>query len=198
MQKKYTITLNRAHKIAERLGTKQGELRSLIIESSALVSMSGYSDQQIDRLTLISAQVIEKIAEQAKIANAQAVIRGAIGRANADHGVNEILAQIDANKKIIQTLSGFCSIQGESGNAVKLSEVKDYKQLTQSESLLRGSSLTISIFDDVEIQSIRMQKESLEKTNFSLNDKLADLNGKLVSFEMDEAIAELMGFSQML
>lgn len=188
--------MNRAHKIAERLGSRQGELRTQAQSLSALVVLNGYSNQQIVRLCDTKDQVMTKIDEQAIAANAQAVVRAAIGRGNADHGVNDILAQIEANKKIISCLTEVIDNQEESsrGNGIiKLAELSGYKPISQSDGILRGSSISVSVMNDALVKSLKVQKELLEKANFSLTDRLADLNGKTISFEMETEIAELMG-----
>lgn len=101
--------MNRAPKIGERLGSRQGELRTQAKELSALVELNGFSPQQVTRLSENKSLVVAKVEEQAAAANAQAVIRGAIGKANAEHGINEVLAQIEANKKVIACLDDMIS-----------------------------------------------------------------------------------------
>lgn len=196
MKKTFTITISRAHKIAERLGARQGEVRAEADSLAAQVTITGQTEGQVQRLQDQAGRAMALVDHCESLAIAQSLVRAAIGRANAQHGVNDTLAQIEANKKTLACIDPILKNQTESvrGSLVRLNELSSYKPLAQNDSLLgRGNVVQVSILSDEQMSHLKARKEALERRNFSLSDKLADLNGKLVTFELESELAEQLG-----
>lgn len=193
MNQTFTVTLSRAHKIADRMGSRTGELRVEAEKLGEVVTLSGYTDAQVSRLKDNGQRAVAALAELTQVAIAQAAVRGAIGRANANVGVNEVLATIEANKKILAGIDAVLKSQDESarGGLVRLTEISTFKSLTTGETF--GRHLQVSVFEDGQINALAAQKKQIERDNFALSDKLADLNSATVQLSLDSNIADLVG-----
>ena len=194
MSQTFTVTLSRAHKIADRMGSRTGELRAEAEKLGDVVTLSGYTESQITRLKENGERAVASIAELTRMAAAQAAVRGAIGCANANAGVNEVLATIEANKKILAGIDAVLKSQDANarGGLVRLTEIETFKSLTAGDTFSRGH-LQVSVFSGAQIDAFAAQKKQVERDNFALSDKLADLNGATVQLTLDSDIAELVG-----
>lgn len=191
----YTVTLSRGHKIADRLGSAIGEIKAEAERLCEQVSMSGYADAQIDQLERNSHKAVKLMAHHSVVANAQADVRSAIGRANAAAGVGDQLSKIEANKKILALLDAVLTAQRPgSRGAVHFSGLHAYKSIGSSDSIARRSSdVTVILLDAVQIEQLEERKKAIERENFALSDKLAEINAQKVTFHLEDDVATLAG-----
>ena len=187
---KHTITLSRAHKIAERLGQSAGEAKSQALALSGSVTLSGFTQPQVKRMQGNGAAALAQLALYTRLIGAQTAARTVIGSANEAHGVSAVLAQIEGNKKVLSALSAVASGQG--ADAVQLSELGEYKSVGNAETL-RSSCIEVAMLDHGQAALLSEQTKALERRNFVLSDLLADTNARTVVIEMDDDLAALMG-----
>lgn len=192
---KYQVTLSRAHKIAERLASRLGELRAEAEKLAESSTLTGYSDAQIKRLGENGKRAVALINEQEAAVAALVAVRSAVGKANAAHGITDALAQIEGNKKLLAGVEAILKSQDETtrGGLVRIEELSDYKTVGNTEGALRSSYINVSVLTDAQVADLAERKKKLERANFTLNDKLADLNGKLVELTIEAPIAEFLG-----
>lgn len=191
----YTVTLSRGHKIADRLGSAIGEIKAEAERLCEQVSLNGYAEAQIEQLMKNSQKAMQLMEHHAIVANAQAAVRAAIGRANASAGVGDELAKIEANKKVLSLLDAVLTAQRPgSRGAVHYSGIREYKVIGSSDSIMpRSSAIAVTLLSQAEIETLEARKKDLERQNFALSDKLAELNAQKVTFHLTDEVATLAG-----
>lgn len=189
----YQITISRAHKVAERLGQRAQEAKEKASKLSEPITLQGYSDSQIQRFHAQSQELLDLVSQAHRLSTLQASVRAAIGQANASHGVSEALAAIEGNKKTLVLLRAILDNQnGESYSAtsVTIDDLLQFKSLGQID---RVPSVSLRILSAAQKSKLETMVVDLERENFVLNDKLADLNGKTLTIEVDDEAAHLIG-----
>lgn len=192
---KHELTLRRAHAVAKRLEAHIAELSSQATKLGESVTLQGYAEGQIGRLRENGAKVMKLLDDQSLAIAALAAIRDAVGRANTEHGINERLARFNANKKLLACLDDLVEGQEENvrGSLLRLDEIKGYQPVGQGESLSRtANSVRVSVFSDEHVADLRKRQQSLKRANAVLEDEIAELNGRKVTVEIDDAIARVL------
>ena len=191
----YNVTISRAHKIAERLGQRATEARERAEKLTERVSLQGYADAQVQRLATQGSEAMCELQLMRRLMLAQGVVRAAIGRANAVHGVGDALARIEANKKVV---TGLRSVLGKQDNdaygatTLAVDDLRDFKPLGSGDGL-RATTVSVKVLDAVQTAEVKLAIEHIERENFTLGDSLADLNGKTLSLEFEDEIATAVG-----
>jgi hypothetical protein len=188
-----TVTLTRAHKISERIGAAMKAAQTLASSTDG-VSVRMTAKPTEDQSQLIkdkTAKVLTAVNQFAALARVQEAIRKAIARANVEAGVSDMLATIETNKRIIAMYAAVAAAHDVSADEVSLSSVDSYAWPALSASYMSGVSVTGMLRKDVE-DMVTEQRE-LERQNFVLNDKLADLNARQITFEVPDALRAELG-----
>jgi hypothetical protein len=187
----FKVTLNRAHKIAERLGQRASEVKDEATKLAGQVLLQGYTPGQIERLTNNGTNTLVLLKEHASLAQAQGSIRAAIGRANANVGVSDTLNKIEVNKKVLAALNAVIGEQ-RADQAVQAREVADYKTMTEG-STMRGNHINVAVLSPEQNAELKAEVTRIERLNFGLADELASLNATTMEIELDDKLADLVG-----
>lgn len=194
MKNKYTTTLSRAHKISDRLSQRANEVKAQAVKLSEQISMQGYTDTQIGRLSANGPNAMNLLEEFTSMMSILTMVRTAIGRANMLYGISDLLAEIESNKKVINTYKEILGSQDDDGSTLSLEDVRQYKSLTAEGTTVRHLAVTVSMLSPYQISAMKEKLTEFEKKNFILGDKVSDLNDKKVELEFEQDIAQLLGF----
>lgn len=183
---KITVTLARAHKIAERIKTLRQNAAAVCQRQCGGVSVS------------LGRHNIERRAEQAKsdfdlnllhylsAAEAYTVVRKAIDAGNRQ-GVSDLMAEREQVRAMLQnmrnwvTTSSMCAL-----DIVDVSSVPDESQ---------GMAFNAATVRLLDLSDIKNRIKDLEKKESRLSDEIADLNAIKISFEISDAVSTELGLN---
>ena len=112
MNKSYTLSLTRWHKVAERLSRSYTELTQGVRNTFTNTQISGFlGEAQIIRLKESAEKEITKLRSAFELQDALIMIRQAIGEANAKNGVANVLAEYDALNRRQKLLESILTVQ---------------------------------------------------------------------------------------
>lgn len=186
--KNFTVTLNRAHKIASRLaGLSQDTMRAMQTQVQPVT------------VTLPSASLVTKLAERKesfdalyakhqRLATAVRVIRTAIGKANGQSGVSDLLAEQNYVSSRLTALSQIVPYMER--DALEVSEVPaDVKPDMHG----RFPSVAVYALSKDQRNALLREQEELQALAHGIADRVADANRFTVNFELDEDLAKAAG-----
>src|SRR5690606_6940431 len=94
---KYTLTLSRWHKVAERINAALKNSETYIKTAYTATTISPWNKADIEaKATMIGKRALEELDRFAAGAQAIATIRSVLARRNAEHGIADRLAAADA------------------------------------------------------------------------------------------------------
>ena len=192
---KVEISASRLHKVAERLKVIANEALSTSQRLSQNVILTGVGgESQVERL--------KGQAEEARVAGSKGErylrecsrVRVLIGKHNEEHGVNALMAQLDVVNKLI-VHKKFLLEQAKQVGAIAPEELLDYKVVVNSESRYGGSSgVSVNVLGASGVSALEEELSALQREAFVLSDKMAELNAKRISVELDDGVAkEVLG-----
>lgn len=195
----HTLTINRAHKVVERLKTllKQHENRS-IETGSAIDTGLPVGEGVIARMGERSNDFETALANYQAASAALVSVRQVIGKANAANGINDLLAEQDGLSKELKLFKVVLERCGGS-TAVAPGELKDYPipqaQAASTGGYLRGQSAGIKVYslDKARQQQLEQQAKALQSKLHGIADRIAEANRASVTFELPTEISEAVG-----
>lgn len=184
-----TATLSRAHKINQRIGAKLNELRVAVQRLGQTTTVQAYTGpEQANRLRENADKALAQGLTYVRLVQAQEALRAAVGRMNASAGISDILAKVEANKRLITVCDTYLALEP---NASTLS-VADLEKSPVGHKLNDYGGVAVSGITPAALKPYAELRESLERENFALADQLADLNAGKVTFELHEELFELL------
>lgn len=196
---KYSLTLSRWHKVAERLnaGSKERETRALTALTATTVSPWNKEG--------VEAKAVE-IAEQAKsdlavieaATTAVARIRAALALRNVELGISERLAQADAANRRTRLYRELLDKQGM--DMVKPADMRHVPATvatdeTYSFSRRAGSVITLAIADKTMLDELRAKLAREQARAHVLLDEVADANREKLELELEKDLSEIAGLA---
>jgi hypothetical protein len=188
-----SITLSRAHKVADRL---KG-----LVSAAAAAATSGFENAIVRGTTADQLENFQRRREDAKRALerfdelncALLGVRSAIGRANVKAGVSDLLAHQEALKRKLSLVKSL--VHAENPNEVQPEQLRDYRPLASGENAVFRSDSAVSVcFVTPEMRKhFQTVAERVQKELFALSDKLSDLNGERLVIVLPAAIAQEVG-----
>lgn len=199
------FSLSRLHKIAERASEACSER---VQEISRLAYQRASSVEDFDAAkakALKDAERIERLsAERAALASVVSAVRSALGKANAQHGVSDLLCAIETERREIAALTPLAGVSVDDVAAVE--KVVARRREAAASILSSGSAnaaaearreryenVVFSVVSDAAresaVESIRLAKLRVA----ALSDKLADANATRISVDVDARAAALLG-----
>ena len=199
MNKTYTLSLTRWHKIAERLTKSFSEMAVALKEGFCNTRVCGYAGQeQIRRLQAHSTELEAQYDLVLELERHVVAIRQALAQANAEHGVATELARYDwlmRRQRLLQAL-----LDGQSLNMVSVADLQETElRISGSDEDVYGRQRTPQL-------DIRLMRESFEERlladlacvqaeGYALSDAIAERNRATVTIELPEPIARLAGLA---
>lgn len=189
----YSVTLARAHKLADRLGAKLGQVQSTIGSFSATTVFSqAPSGEQIQALKSALQDVKSALMDHAAYSEALSKLRAAIGRANSLEGVGDVLASIEDEKRSLAAHNRLmAAYRRVSASMLQLPAPEGYVWPLRTENY--GASVECTVVRPEEIQRLQENINDAENRLFKLQDQLADLNAKKVQLSFPDDIAKFLG-----
>lgn len=195
---KIKTTINRLHKITERLKAAASEYLEKANKNIAVVSISNfYGPDQISELTKNHSESLSILNEYFLILDTIENIRKEIGKYNAKSGINDkmtaesiINIKIQAIKNIINA-----SLKDDVVPVKNLAEAWKNKIIKKEESLFssrNNNSIDIALLTDEEKEKLNEQLNELKKIQYALSDDIAAINTNKIEIEIDDNIAKLI------
>lgn len=153
----------------------------------AISSVNVVNNVTVTEFTQDVGAVVDKAADEhnqaifKKVALNSALfkIRAAVGKANADSGINEVLAQVQELEALISIKSSVASSQVRKEISEINARIEKMKAVTSDRSALYGdryNSVETSVVSQSEIDQAKTEVKTLKRFRQELNDKLLQLN----------------------
>ena len=190
----YTLSVNRWHKVAERLAKTYAELSQSARNTYTNTQISGYlGETQIARLRESGQSEIPNLFRAFKIQDALIDVRQAIGEVNAKNGVSLELAKYDAlmrRHKLLDTI-----LNSQTSDMVGLDEVASLPNQIVGDGLYERnrSKIKVKVLETENEIILRKEAEALLAKAYALADRINDLNQARMTLELPEEIASVAG-----
>lgn len=194
MNKSYTLSLSRWHKVAERLSRTYTELTNGVRNTYNNTQVSGYlGEAQVSRLKESAESEAAKLQRAFQLQDALIHIRQAVGDANARTGVAKELAEYDALTRRHKLLDGILSAQ--SSEMIGFDELPQLPRHLVSEDRYDRSraSARVRMLNPAKESALRKESVALLARVYALADRISDLNRERVTLELPEDIAQAAG-----
>lgn len=188
MTEKYTVSLSRAHKLAERLTRHIDKSMSEIEGKTRYVT--AYLPAQVDRALDIQNEIEDGIRNQEQDWEALIALRKTIAEANERVGIHSMLSAYKVRHRQV------CSLEELLESALRFRSGVGPVDATQ---LLLDKdknidSVNINIVDDAFVAELRDDIQIKRNALDRLNDDINDLNGSTrVTLELSKRIASIVG-----
>jgi hypothetical protein len=195
MNKTYSMTLSRWHKVAERLSREYTE--------------SAYKAKQVLTQTRVSAYVgagqEQNLRDEASVSNVRlrrafrlqdgiALIRSALGIENARTGVTAQLAEFDKLNRQQKVLTDI--VEGQAAEMIGIDELKnipgDY--VSDGDNFdRRRPQLRVRMLGRGELLELQAELEAVRARAYALADEIAERNKATLMLELTEEVAQAAG-----
>jgi hypothetical protein len=165
------ITLRKANALQTAI---QDQIKTVEVKTS--ISINEFQNPGIE-LVAARAQVLQGDTRRNELTKALYAIRSAVGRANVESGVSDLLTQAAYIDKRIGHLKGF--VEGEVAEHLDVVAGKLQKiASSEKSSRVYGYHDTVStgVLDQADIDAFRKEMLGLKKEKQSINDKVLELN----------------------
>lgn len=187
-----TVTLNRAHKVVERLKAELSRLQTLIGEKTSPVNVNlPLPSSQADRLEADSDSFMQDYnkymtllldAEQAKVA---------IAKSNHELNANALLAEMDSLNKELVLIK---SISSKAEYARNLPTVREACLMDPGQDRMGRSAMAqVTRVSQAQTEWAEKRAEEIQKQIHKKADSLADLNREKVTLTLSELGADVAG-----
>lgn len=194
----HTLTLNRAHKVVERLKTLAKQHETLVLQNGSATDIAlPVGNGVIARLGERCTEFESAMRDYQSTSESLVFVRQAIGRANSANGINDLLAEQEGINRTLKILKTVISQSGDS-SAVSPSELKDYPvpqvqqsgggYLSQRQTGIKVLSLSLDRKKDLEDEA-----KALQSKLHGLADRISEANRASVTFELSAEISEAVG-----
>ena len=181
------ISLSRAHKIAERLKTRGNELFTEAFGLAKSTNVTGTTgESQIERLADNASRAMQLLELSDRFLRGAATVRAAISQQNAARGIDRLLCELDAvNRLLVHARS--LHAEATQKSAVPLAELPGFKSLAADSAYSAG--VDVQVLSPAQERALAARIEQLQQESFELTDRMAELNGPRLSFELDDELA---------
>lgn len=186
--KNVTVTLNRAHKIASRLaGLSQDAARAMqtLVQPVAVALPAKNLDQKLSER---SDAFDSAYAKFLRLNAAVRVVREAIGKANGQSGVSDLLAEqasVSNQLKAMEQITPYMERDA--------TEPEDVPTDAKPDAYGRYPSVSVYALSKDKRNQLLSVQEELQALAHGLSDRVADANRFTVSFSIDEDLAKAVG-----
>lgn len=160
---------------------KANALQAAIVEAFAGLDLG--TDVAINEFEKPTAKIEEAksrfathMATRSKLLGAQYEIRRSVARANAEAGINDLLADVAMVEKDIGVYTRLAKVRPALENDVIVGKLGKIKGRGDDQFYGREEHVQTSIFTEAEIEEFKAKLASLKKQKVSLQDSLLELN----------------------
>ena len=195
MKQTYTLTLNRWHKVAERLAREYGESVSDSRSTLTQTAISAYlGEEQVEFLQTQTQTALSNLDRAFRIQDAVAHVRHLVGDANVREGVSAKLAEFDKLNRRVKALSEV--VESQSSDMVSVTQLrsipKDYVADGASYDSKRPK-IKVRMLDTQALERLADQLSNARKAAYALSDEVSDLNKAKLSIELETEVASAAG-----
>jgi hypothetical protein len=190
----YTLSINRWHKVAERLSKAYTELSQSARNTYVNTQIAGYlGESQVERLRESAESEMQKLFRSFEIQDALIDLRRAIGEVNAKNGVALELAQYDAlmrRHKLLEII-----LNSQTSDMVSLNEIAMLPNQIMGDGLYERSrsKIKVKVLENEHEDRLRKEAEALLAKAYALADRINDLNQERMTLELPEEMASVAG-----
>jgi hypothetical protein len=197
---KYTLTLSRWHKVAERVNAALKEREANVKTAFTATTISPWNKEGVEeKAAEIGRRAADDLALVEAGARAVAAIRAALAMRNADLGISGRLAEVEgANRRaaLYRTI-----IDGQKPDMVRPEGVRtlpaELVGETESWGFARRSALAVTLqtADRILVESLREKLSREQGYATRLLDEVADLNREKLEIDMPEEVIGIAGLA---
>ena len=197
---KYTLTLSRWHKVAERVNAALKEREANVKTAFTATTISPWNKEGVEeKAAEIGRRAADDLALVEAGARAVAAIRAALAVRNAELGISGRLAEVEgANRRaaLYRTV-----IDGQKPDMVRPEGVRalpgELVGETESWGFARRSALAVTLqtADRVLVESLREKLSREQGYATRLLDEIADLNREKLEIDMPEEVIGIAGLA---
>ncbi|MBI2970331.1 MAG: hypothetical protein HYY36_06270 [Gammaproteobacteria bacterium] len=197
---KYTLTLSRWHKVAERINAALKDSEANVKAAFTATTISPWNKAEIeDKTATIARRGAEDLARFEAGAQAVATIRAVLARRNAELGISDRLAEADAANRRAALYKAV--LAGQKVDMVRPENVRalpaELIGETETWGLGRRTALavTLQVADTELIESLREKLAREQGRATRLLDEVADLNREKIEIDVAEEVLEIAGLA---
>lgn len=196
---KYSLTLSRWHKVAERMNAALSERETNVKAALTATTISPWNKQGVEEK---AAEIVQRAADDLALfdvgARAVAAIRAALAVRNVELGISTKLAEAEAAKRRGSLYKAV--IEGQRADMVRPDGVQSLPDLAgdaEPYAFSRRSAATVTLqtADRALIASLREKLEGERLRATRLLDEVADLNREKLELEMPEEVLTIAGLA---
>ena len=172
----------------------QSEIRKAIGSVNAVntVSVTEFTQNIEAVLGKAAVEYNEAVFKKVSLNAALFKIRAAVGKANAESGINEVLAQIQEFEALIGIKNAIASAQVRKDYDEITARIEKMKSTTSERSVVYGdsyNSVETTIVSQLETDKAKEDVKALKRIRQELNDKLLQLNvNTLITLSEDTVV----------
>lgn len=197
---KYTLTLTRWHKVAERINAALKEREANVKTAFTATAISPWNKEGVeDKATEIARRAADSLCLVEAGAAAVAAIRAALALKNAQLGIAGRLAEAEAANRRSALYKAV--LDGQKPDMVRPENVRALpaELLGESESwgYARRSALAVTLqtADSALLESLRQRLTREQARATRLLDEIADLNREKIEIELPQDVVEIAGLA---
>ncbi len=197
---KYTLTLSRWHKVAERINAALKEREAIVKAAFTATAISPWNKEGIEeKASDIARRASEALALVEAGALAVAAIRAALAQRNAELGIAGKLAEVESANRRAALYKAV--IDGQKPDMVRPENVRALpgELIGESESwgFARRSALAVTLqtADTALIDTLREKFAREQARATRLLDEIADLNRETVEIEVAQDVVGMAGLA---
>lgn len=184
--KRFTVSLSRAHKLSERLTRHIDKLRSDILGLTRYVQAQ--VAPQADKAAANSKLMSSKFAEMERMAASLTAIRESISVANEDNRIHSMLSAYKAEHRLLLNMQCILDNAESFSNGVSIEDAK---------SLLSGDevrTINVQTVDHAMLASLEEKVKERQRTVDKLGDEINNLNAATrITLELSQDVADVVG-----
>ena len=174
----------------------QAEIRKAIssVNAANTVTVTEFTQNVEAVLGKAEKEYNEAVFKKVSLNSALFKIRAAVGKANAESGINEFLAQVQELEALIAIKNGVASAQVRKDSAEISARIEKLKTSTSDRSVLYGdryNNVETSVVSQLEIDKAKNDVKALKRLRQDLNDKLLQLNVNTLITLSEDTVATL-------
>ena len=193
-QAQFSCTLNRAHKLAERVRQMMADEAGKARIAFSPVSIQAYTGpHQIRAITEQGVRGEAALARHAALNATLQSLRTAIGRANVEAGIHDLLAEQDSLNRRLQVLRTLLDCRPMM--AIDPMEVAYYQPLTKADGTRPVLTVSVASLSAETLASVQDEVGAIEKTLYVLADRIAERNLTKITVSIDAQLAQDIGLT---
>lgn len=191
-----TLTLNRWHKVVDRLNQAVTEATSIAQKKIMGTSFNVLTKQanRVEDVARLRQEGLDALHRAEMLLLDIAAIRSAIGAANVQHEITQKLAQVEISNRIFNLYKIF---ENANDGKIDFSVFWTVQPVTEATGRLVGNanSYNIKVLGDSDLEALKAKADYYKKNLSGISDEVADLNRMKLSVDISEAAVEAAALS---